>query len=96
MRSGTALAVEPEGFPVDEPCSALDPIATPRIEERIHERTADFTIAIVTHTMRQAARVSDFTAFMYLRQLVEFDRTATVFTTPSEKRRHRSFRMRSG
>jgi phosphate transport system ATP-binding protein len=70
---------------MDEPCSALDPIATAKIEELIHELKAAYTIAIVTHNMQQAARVSDFTAFMYMGRLVEFDRTETVFTTPAKK-----------
>jgi phosphate transport system ATP-binding protein len=80
-----ALAVEPEVILMDEPCSALDPIATARIEELIHELKADYTIAIVTHNMQQAARVSDFTAFMYMGRLVEFDCTDKVFTTPAKK-----------
>ncbi len=80
-----ALAVEPEVVLMDEPCSALDPIATARIEELIHELKADYTIVIVTHNMQQAARVSDRTAFMYLGRLVEFDRTDTVFTNPACK-----------
>jgi len=80
-----ALAVEPEVILMDEPCSALDPIATARIEELIHELKTDYTIAIVTHNMQQAARVSDFTAFLYMGRLVEFDRTDTVFTMPAKK-----------
>jgi phosphate transport system ATP-binding protein len=80
-----ALAVEPEVILMDEPCSALDPIATARIEELIHQLKTDYTIVIVTHNMQQAARVSDFTAFMYLGRLVEFDRTDTVFTNPAKK-----------
>jgi len=80
-----ALAVEPEVLLMDEPCSALDPIATAKIEELIHELKADYTIAIVTHNMQQAARVSDLTAFMYLGRLVEFDRTETIFTTPAQQ-----------
>src|SRR5213079_953343 len=70
----------------DEPCSALDPISTAKIEELIDELKADYTIVIVTHNMQQAARVSDFTAFMYLGELVEFDTTSKIFTTPSDKR----------
>jgi phosphate transport system ATP-binding protein len=70
---------------MDEPCSALDPIATAKIEELIHELKADYTIAIVTHNMQQAARVSDFTAFMYMGRLVEFDHTDKVFTNPAKK-----------
>ena len=80
-----ALAVEPEVILMDEPCSALDPIASARIEELIHELKADYTIVIVTHNMQQAARVSDFTAFLYMGQLVEFDRTDKMFTTPAKK-----------
>ena len=80
-----ALAVEPEVILMDEPCSALDPIATARIEELIHELKADYTIAIVTHNMQQAARVSDFTAFLYMGRLVEFDRTDKVFTMPAKR-----------
>jgi len=80
-----ALAVKPEVILMDEPCSALDPIATAKIEELIHELKREYTIAIVTHNMQQAARVSDFTAFMYLGRLVEFDQTETVFTNPAKK-----------
>ena len=81
-----ALAVEPEVVLMDEPCSALDPIATAKIEALIHELKAKYTIVIVTHSMQQAARVSDFTAFMYLGELVEFGATETIFTTPRDKR----------
>jgi phosphate transport system ATP-binding protein len=70
----------------DEPCSALDPISTAKIEELIDELKQDYTIVIVTHNMQQAARVSDFTAFMYLGELVEFGQTETIFTTPRDKR----------
>ena len=80
-----ALAVAPDVILMDEPCSALDPIATAKIEELIHELKREYTIAIVTHNMQQAARVSDFTAFMYLGRLVEFDQTETVFTNPAKK-----------
>jgi phosphate transport system ATP-binding protein len=80
-----ALAVEPEVILMDEPCSALDPIATTKIEALIHELKQRYTIVIVTHSMQQAARVSDFTAFMYLGALVEFGRTEKVFTTPEKK-----------
>jgi phosphate transport system ATP-binding protein len=80
-----ALAVEPEVVLMDEPCSALDPIATTRIEELIHELKAHYTIVIVTHNMQQAARVSDATAFLYMGELIEFDRTETIFTTPARK-----------
>ena len=77
------IAVEPEVVLMDEPCSALDPIATTKIEELIHELKKQYTIVIVTHNMQQAARVSDFTAFMYLGELIEFGGTAKLFTTPS-------------
>ncbi len=70
----------------DEPASALDPISTAKIEELIDELSGDYTIAIVTHNMQQAARVSQFTAFMYLGEMVEFDETNTVFTAPRDKR----------
>jgi len=80
------VAVKPEVILFDEPCSALDPISTAKIEELIDELKADYTIVIVTHNMQQAARVSDFTAFMYLGELVEFDTTSKVFTTPRDKR----------
>jgi phosphate transport system ATP-binding protein len=80
------VAVRPEVILLDEPCSALDPISTAKIEELIDELTEDYTIAIVTHSMQQAARVSSFTAFMYLGELIEFDETSKVFTSPREKR----------
>jgi phosphate transport system ATP-binding protein len=80
------VAVSPEVILLDEPCSALDPIATARIEELIDELTDDYTIAIVTHSMQQAARVSQFTAFMYLGEMIEFDETNKVFTSPRDKR----------
>ncbi len=80
-----ALAVEPEVVLFDEPCSAIDPIATARIEDLIHELKKRYTVVIVTHNMQQAARVSDFTAFMMLGELVEFDRTEKIFTAPAEK-----------
>jgi phosphate transport system ATP-binding protein len=81
-----AIAIEPEIILMDEPASALDPIATARIEELILELKARFTIVIVTHNMQQAARMSDFTAFFYLGELVEFDRTQKVFTNPAQRR----------
>jgi phosphate transport system ATP-binding protein len=81
-----ALAVEPEVLLMDEPCSALDPIATAKVEELIDELKARFTIVIVTHNMQQAARVSDHTGFMLLGELIEFDETAKLFTTPSDRR----------
>jgi len=80
-----ALAVEPEIILMDEPASALDPISTAKIEELIHELKQLYTIVIVTHNMQQAARVSDQTAFFYLGELIEFDRTTTIFTNPSKK-----------
>jgi phosphate transport system ATP-binding protein len=80
------VAVKPEVILLDEPCSALDPISTAKIEELIDELKADYTIVIVTHNMQQAARVSDFTAFMYLGELVEFDTTSRVFTSPRDRR----------
>ncbi|MGD0203748.1 MAG: phosphate ABC transporter ATP-binding protein PstB [Candidatus Bathyarchaeia archaeon] len=79
------LAVEPEVILMDEPCSALDPIATAKIEESIVALKKEFTIIIVTHNMQQAARVSDFTAFMYLGQLIEFDTTSEVFENPKSE-----------
>jgi phosphate transport system ATP-binding protein len=80
------VAVRPEVILLDEPCSALDPISTARIEELIDELKDDYTIVIVTHNMQQAARVSDFTAFMYLGELIEFDSTSRMFTAPRERR----------
>jgi len=80
-----ALAVRPEILLMDEPASALDPIATQRIEELIYDLKKDYTIIIVTHNMQQAARVSDFTAFFWLGKLVETGRTDQIFTTPREK-----------
>ena len=80
------VAVRPEVILFDEPCSALDPISTAKIEELIDELKDDYTIAIVTHNMQQAARVSDFTAFMYLGELVEFGETTRIFTNPSDSR----------
>jgi phosphate transport system ATP-binding protein len=80
-----ALAVRPEILLMDEPASALDPIATQRIEELIYDLKRDYTIVIVTHNMQQAARVSDYTAFFWLGKLVEFGRTDQIFTTPREK-----------
>jgi phosphate transport system ATP-binding protein len=80
-----ALAVRPKVLLMDEPASALDPIATQRIEELIYDLKKDYTIAIVTHNMQQAARVSDYTAFFWLGKLVEFGRTEKIFTAPTEK-----------
>jgi phosphate transport system ATP-binding protein len=80
-----AMAVEPEVLLMDEPASALDPIATQKIEELIHKLKKTYTIIIVTHNMQQAARVSDVTAFFYLGKLIEVDKTETIFTRPSLK-----------
>jgi phosphate transport system ATP-binding protein len=81
-----ALAVQPEVLLMDEPASALDPLATSKIEDLILDLKKNYTIVIVTHNMQQAARASDFTAFFYLGELVEFDATAKIFTRPSQKR----------
>ena len=80
-----ALAIRPDILLMDEPASALDPIATQRIEELVYDLKQRYTIVIVTHNMQQAARVSDYTAFFWLGRLVEFDRTDRIFTNPSEK-----------
>jgi phosphate transport system ATP-binding protein len=80
-----AIAIRPEIILMDEPASALDPIATTRIEELILELKKDFTIVIVTHNMQQAARISDQTAFFYLGELIEFDTTTKIFTNPAKK-----------
>lgn len=80
-----AIAVEPEVLLLDEPCSALDPIATLKIEELINDLKERYTIVIVTHNMQQAARVSDYTAFMYLGKLIEYSDTDTIFTNPAKK-----------
>jgi phosphate transport system ATP-binding protein len=80
------VAVRPEVILFDEPCSALDPISTAKIEELIDELKEDYTIVIVTHNMQQAARVSEYTTFMYLGELVEFDTTSKVFTAPRDQR----------
>src|SRR5690554_2098573 len=81
-----ALAVRPEVLLMDEPASALDPIATAKIEQLIEELKEDYTIIIVTHSMQQAARVSDYTAFFYMGELIEYDETSTIFTRPRVKR----------
>ena len=81
-----ALAVQPEVLLMDEPASALDPLATAKIEDLILELKKDYTIVIVTHNMQQAARMSDYTAFFYLGELVEFGPTTKIFTSPSQKR----------
>lgn len=80
-----ALAVEPEVLLMDEPCSALDPIATAKIEELISKLTDQYTVVIVTHNMQQAARVADYTAFLYLGQLIEYGETTSLFENPKEE-----------
>jgi len=80
------LAVEPEIVLFDEPCASLDPLSTKKIEELIVELKKEYTIVIVTHNMQQAARISDYTAFMYLGELIEFDSTEKMFTVPKDKR----------
>ena len=80
------VAVSPEVILFDEPCSALDPISTAKIEELIDELKDDYTLVIVTHNMQQAARVSDFTAFMYLGELIEYGSTTKIFTAPNDRR----------
>jgi phosphate transport system ATP-binding protein len=81
-----AIAVQPKVILMDEPCSALDPIATAKVEELILQLREDYTIVIVTHSMQQASRVSDFTAFFFLGELIEFDSTNTIFTNPKHKK----------
>jgi phosphate transport system ATP-binding protein len=80
------LALEPEVILMDEPCSALDPVATARIEKLIQELRAHYTFVIVTHSMQQAARVADYTAFFYMGSLVEMDKTDVIFTNPTEQK----------
>jgi phosphate transport system ATP-binding protein len=80
-----AIANQPEVLLMDEPCSALDPVATAKVEELIFELKRDYTIVIVTHNMQQAGRCSDFTAFFYLGKLIEFDKTEKLFTNPKHK-----------
>jgi phosphate transport system ATP-binding protein len=80
-----AIAVHPEVILMDEPCSALDPIATGRVEDLIYELKNEYTVVIVTHNMQQASRVSDYTAFMYLGKLIEYDETDKIFTAPEKK-----------
>ena len=77
--------MKPEVLLLDEPCSALDPISTARIEDLINELKKDYTVVIVTHSMQQAARVSDYTAFMYLGELIEFGSTQKIFMRPEKK-----------
>ncbi|HEC0375705.1 TPA: ATP-binding cassette domain-containing protein, partial [Escherichia coli] len=80
-----AVALRPDVLLLDEPTSALDPISTSRIEQLVEELKNDYTIVIVTHNMQQAARVSDYTAFMYLGDLIEHDRTEVIFSQPSKQ-----------
>jgi phosphate transport system ATP-binding protein len=80
-----AIALEPDVLLLDEPCSALDPISTAKIEELLIELKERFTIVIVTHNMQQAARVSDYTAYMYLGDLIEYDATDNIFTRPKRQ-----------
>jgi phosphate transport system ATP-binding protein len=80
-----AIAGEPEVLLLDEPCSALDPIATGKVEDLIQELRGDYSILIVTHNMQQASRISDYTAFMYLGRLIEYGPTADIFTRPKLK-----------
>src|SRR6201987_2565248 len=91
-----ALAVEPEVVLMDEPCSALDPIATAKIEELINELKTKYTIVTVTHNMQQAGRISDYTAFFYLGRLIEFGPTTTIFTNPTERQTEDYFTGRFG
>jgi phosphate transport system ATP-binding protein len=79
------IAIKPEVLLLDEPCSALDPISTAKVEELIHELKSDYTVVIVTHNMQQAARVSDYTAYMYLGEMIEFGVTDEIFIKPKKK-----------
>jgi len=90
------VATKPEVILLDEPCSALDPISTAKIEELIDELSADYTIVIVTHNMQQASRTSDHTAFMYLGELIEYGPTEKIFTAPENKRTERYITGRFG
>ncbi len=80
-----AIASDPEVLLLDEPCSALDPLATGKIENLINELRGEYSVLIVTHNMQQASRISDYTAFMYLGRLIEYGKTATIFTKPQLK-----------
>jgi phosphate transport system ATP-binding protein len=91
-----ALAVEPEVILMDEPCSALDPIATAKVEELIYQLRENFTIVIVTHNMQQAGRCSNYTAFFYLGRLIEFGATSKIFSNPSERKTEDSITGRFG
>ena len=90
------IAIRPEVLLLDEPCSALDPISTAKVEELIHELKSDYTVVIVTHNMQQAARVSDYTAYMYLGELIEYDVTDTIFITPKKAQTEDSITGRFG
>lgn len=90
------IAVRPDVILLDEPCSALDPISTAKVEETMDELKSDHTLAIVTHNLEQAARVSDYTAFMYLGEMVEFGETDQIFTTPAKDATHRYITGRFG
>ena len=79
------MSVKPKVILLDEPTSALDPISTAKVEELVHELQSDYTVVIVTHNMQQATRVSDFTAYMYLGELVEFGKTSEIFIKPQKK-----------
>jgi len=91
-----AIALEPEVILMDEPCSALDPVATAKIEELIVSLKQQYTVVIVTHNMQQASRISDYTAFLYLGRLIEYDRTTTLFETPHEELTERYITGRFG
>ena len=91
-----ALAIEPEVILMDEPCSALDPIATTKIEDLINDLKKRYTVVIVTHNMQQAARVSDYTGFLYLGQLIEFGPTKQIFKNPQEELTERYITGRFG
>lgn len=90
------IAIKPEVLLLDEPCSALDPISTAKIEELISELKHDYTVAMVTHNMQQAARCSDYTAFMYLGELIEFDETVKIFDKPRLQRTEDYIKGRMG
>ncbi len=90
------IAIKPEVLLLDEPCSALDPISTAKIEELISELKHDYTVVMVTHNMQQAARCSDYTAFMYLGELIEFDETAKIFDKPRLQRTEDYIKGRMG
>jgi phosphate transport system ATP-binding protein len=90
------IAIEPEIILLDEPCSALDPISTARVEETLDELKQHHTIAIVTHNLQQAARISDYTGFMYLGELIEFGKTERIFTAPQKEETHRYITGRFG